>query len=70
MFVWLKVPAGDPMAIAKAALENGVAIVPSTVFYTLDAVNEGKVESAFRLSFSHANHEQLATAVERLKATF
>ncbi len=70
MFVWLKVPGGDPMAIAKAALENGVAIVPSTVFYTLGAINEGKAESAFRLNFSHAHHEQLATAVERLKATF
>ncbi len=70
MFIWLKVPTGDPMLMAKKALHNGVAIVPSTVFYAPSVVESGRVELAFRLNFSHANNAQLTTAVERLKTIF
>jgi DNA-binding transcriptional MocR family regulator len=68
MFIWLKVPSGNPMTVAKAAMKNGVAVVPSTVFYAPGIVEEERGESAFRLNFTHANQKQLALAVERLKA--
>jgi DNA-binding transcriptional MocR family regulator len=68
MFIWLKVPGGDPMDIAKKALRKGVAVVPSKVFYAPRNIEEGCYESALRLNFSHACHDDLSTAVERLKA--
>jgi len=62
MFIWLNLPEGDPMAIAKAAIKEKVAVVPSTVFY--DQGTEGK--PALRLNFSYPSPDELQVAAQRL----
>jgi len=62
MFIWLQLPEVNAMAVAKAALAQGVAVVPSDVFY----LQGQSMCSALRLNFSHAQVEQLPIAVERL----
>lgn len=62
MFIWLKLAEGNPMEIAKAALANGVAVVPSDVFY----INESDQAPALRLNFSFCGPEQLTTAIQSL----
>ncbi len=65
MFVWLQLPYGEPMDIAKAAITQGVAVVPSPVFYP----NQHHIEPALRLNFSHAKPGKLIEAVSRLRKT-
>lgn len=62
MFVWLTLPDCDTFALAKRLLEEGVAVVPSPVFYS-DPDNQ---PSALRLNFTNGNHEQLIEAANRL----
>lgn len=62
MFIWLSLPECNIDALAKSALENGVAVVPSSVFY------QEKEESipALRLNFTNATIEELSDAIDRL----
>ncbi|OEF28110.1 PLP-dependent aminotransferase family protein [Vibrio rumoiensis] len=62
MFIWVTVPECDDFALAKAALKNKVAVVPSTVFYQQGE----KITPALRLNFTNATVEELAEAVDRL----
>ncbi|KMT65772.1 PLP-dependent aminotransferase family protein [Catenovulum maritimum] len=62
MFVWLTIPDCDVFDLAKAALENNVAVVPSSVFYQQGA----KITPALRLNFTNASEAELALAVDRL----
>ena len=64
MFIWLRLQRGEPMAIARAAMARGVAVVPGDVFYC----GGERGAPALRLNFSHSPVELLATAVERLCA--
>lgn len=62
MFIWLPLPSCDVDKLAKSALEHGVAVVPSTVFYQ----NRTEVNPALRLNFTNADIAQLSDAVDRL----
>lgn len=62
MFIWLTLPECDDFVLAKAALKNKVAVVPSTVFYQQGE----KVTPALRLNFTNATVEELVEAVDRL----
>jgi len=62
MFLWLSLPQCDVYALAQAALEEGVAVVPSTVFYQ----QRGDVAPALRLNFTNATQTQLSDAIDRL----
>ena len=62
MFVWLTLPECDVESLAKSALEQGVAVVPSSVFYH----DKASQTSALRLNFTNATVEELDIAVERL----
>ena len=62
MFVWVEIPECDTFELAKSLLANGVAVVPSPVFYP-----EGsEVKAALRLNFTNATPEELKVAVTRL----
>lgn len=62
MFIWLSLPECDIDALAKSALENGVAVVPSSVFY-----QEGEESMpALRLNFTNATIDELGDAIDRL----
>jgi len=62
MFIWLSLPECDVDALAKSALANGVAVVPSSVFYQ---GIEGSTH-ALRLNFTNATIEELNEATDRL----
>ncbi|NLS11535.1 PLP-dependent aminotransferase family protein [Vibrio sp. SM6] len=62
MFVWVELPSCDTFALAKSLLANGVAVVPSPVFYP----NPNEASSALRLNFTNAQPEELVEAVSRL----
>ncbi|NVC61744.1 PLP-dependent aminotransferase family protein [Vibrio sp. 05-20-BW147] len=62
MFVWVTLPECDTFALAKSLLGNGVAVVPSPVFYPAGQ----KAQAALRLNFTNATPEQLKEAVTRL----
>ena len=65
MFVCLTLPDCDVVKLAKSAMENGVAVVPGSVFY-----RKGDAQvSALRLNFTNANEEELTLAVQRLAKT-
>ena len=63
MFIWLRLNAGQPVAIARAAMEEGVAVVPGHAFYP----DPNRAEPALRLNFSHARPELLIEAAYRLR---
>jgi DNA-binding transcriptional MocR family regulator len=65
MFLWLQMPKCDVDKIAQSALNNGVAVVPSSVFYHEQNVTSPPI-SALRLNFTHANETHLVFAAERL----
>jgi 2-aminoadipate transaminase len=59
---WVTLPDGlDAAALRPAAVDAGVAYVPGPPFHA-----GGGGADTLRLSFSHLDEEQLATAVERL----
>ncbi|MDD1779561.1 PLP-dependent aminotransferase family protein [Enterovibrio sp. ZSDZ35] len=62
MFVWVTLPACDTFALAKSLLSNGVAVVPSPVFYA----DHSSTKSALRLNFTNAKPDDLKVAVTRL----
>lgn len=62
MFIWLRLPGRDTMAISKAALKEGVAVVPGDVFYRARS-NE---EKALRLNFSHTDEANICRAINTL----
>ncbi|MFD1385090.1 PLP-dependent aminotransferase family protein [Rhodanobacter aciditrophus] len=63
MFVWLTLPDCDTMALAYRLLDQGIAAVPSDVFYSGD-----KGQSALRLNFTNATPDKLEQAVMRLES--
>lgn len=65
MFVWLTLPDCDSFALAKHLIDQGVATVPSDVFYS-----GKKGVSALRLNFTNATPERLEMAVTRISQTF
>ncbi len=69
MFIWLTHPQCDTFALAQTLLANGVAVVPSPVFYP----DTASASAGMRLNFTNAQPEQLTEAVKRisdvLKAT-
>lgn len=76
MFIWLKLNKGNAMDIAIQSLKNGVAVVPSNVFYApkstgySGAANTTKTHGpALRLNFSHACERDIDQGIKRL-ATF
>ncbi|MGF1711948.1 PLP-dependent aminotransferase family protein [Vibrio kagoshimensis] len=62
MFIWVEVPECDTFKLAKTLLSNGVAVVPSPVFYP----KADEAKAALRLNFTNANPEELTEAVKRL----
>ena len=62
MFIWLTLPDCDVVKLAQRALENGVAVVPGSVFYQTGE----KQVAALRLNFTNANMSELTLAVDRL----
>jgi DNA-binding transcriptional MocR family regulator len=62
MFIWLVLPECDVDCLAKSALESGVAVVPSSVFFQ----DRSNVTPALRLNFTNATIEELDGAIERL----
>lgn len=55
MFIWLSLPEYSVNSLATHALKNGVAVVPSIVFYP----SKDQISSALRLIFTHARNEEL-----------
>ncbi|WP_162048668.1 aminotransferase-like domain-containing protein [Vibrio taketomensis] len=62
MFVWVEIPACDTFELAKSLLSNGVAVVPSPVFYP----QPEQARAALRLNFTNATEAELTEAVTRL----
>ncbi len=62
VFIWLSLPECDVDALAKSALEHGVAVVPSSVFYR----DRANITPALRLNFTNACIAELGDAIERL----
>ncbi|GMM87771.1 PLP-dependent aminotransferase family protein [Vibrio fortis] len=62
MFIWVETPECDTFELAKSLLGNGVAVVPSPVFYP----DANGAKAALRLNFTNANPDELREAVSRL----
>lgn len=62
MFIWVEIPESDTFELAKSLLGNGVAVVPSPVFYP----DANGAKAALRLNFTNANPDELREAVSRL----
>ena len=62
MFVWLTLPGGtSSMEVWRRAMEEKVAILPGTPFYT-----DGDGDRGVRLNFSNADPEKIRTGIARL----
>ncbi|SHO55161.1 aminotransferase-like domain-containing protein [Vibrio quintilis] len=66
MFVWLKLPECDPFKLATQLLTQGVAVVPSPVFYPPGST---EIKPALRLNFTNSTPEELTKAVSCLAET-
>ncbi|OCH37165.1 PLP-dependent aminotransferase family protein [Aliivibrio fischeri] len=62
MFIWVSLPDYDTFELASTLIANGVAVVPSPVFYPKP---EGS-PAALRLNFTNAKPNELVEAVNRL----
>lgn len=62
MFIWVSLPDCDTFELASTLIANGVAVVPSPVFYPKP---EGS-PAALRLNFTNAKPNELVEAVNRL----
>lgn len=62
MFIWVSLPNCDTFELASTLIANGVAVVPSPVFYPKP---EGS-PAALRLNFTNAKPNELVEAVNRL----
>jgi 2-aminoadipate transaminase len=60
-FSWLTIPGGDSEALAARGADNGVGIVPGTLFYP-----DGRGAENVRLSFSMVDESLIDEGVERL----
>ncbi|HEU5089179.1 MAG TPA: PLP-dependent aminotransferase family protein [Roseiflexaceae bacterium] len=61
-FIWAKLPDDiSATALAKKAVENGVAFVPGTGFYA-----NGQGDDAIRLAFSYQSEERIADGITRI----
>jgi 2-aminoadipate transaminase len=61
-FTWLTLPAGaDSVDLAQRAVEQGVGIVPGTLFYP-----DGRGADTVRLSFSLVDEAQIEDGIDRL----
>lgn len=70
MFLWVKTQDLNSDLLAKNCLDNGVAIVPSSVFYAPNSRNnEGDYDQAMRLNFSHSTPDELEAGVSIIKRT-
>jgi 2-aminoadipate transaminase len=63
MFVWLQLPEMNPLTLAESLLKQGVAVVPSNVFYNSD----NDAPPALRLNFTHAKPDELEIAVSKIE---
>lgn len=62
MFIWLTLPEGcSAMEVWRRALEENVAILPGTPFYT-----DGGGDHGIRLNFSNSDAEKIETGITRL----
>jgi len=68
MLIWLTLPDCNVFQLAHVALENGVAVVPGSVFYPQGEKQAGAEVMAWRLNFTNASEEQLTLAVDRLSS--
>ncbi|USH05458.1 PLP-dependent aminotransferase family protein [Grimontia kaedaensis] len=62
MFVWVTLPTCDTFELAKELLKEGVAVVPSPVFYPQPEA----AQAALRLNFTNATKDELVMAISRL----
>jgi 2-aminoadipate transaminase len=60
-FSWLTIPGGDSEALAARGADNGVGVVPGTLFYP-----DGRGAENVRLSFSMVDESLIDEGVERL----
>jgi 2-aminoadipate transaminase len=65
-YVWVTLPAGlDASALLPTAIEQRVAYVPGTAFYT-----DGRGRDAMRLSFSYPSEAAIREGIQRLCEVF
>jgi 2-aminoadipate transaminase len=65
-FTWLSLPAGaDSVGLAQRAVEEGVGIVPGTLFYA-----DGRGADKVRISFSMVAADRIDDGIERLGRLF
>jgi 2-aminoadipate transaminase len=63
-FLWIDLPKGlSSLAVTEAALREGVAVFPGSVFYP----NNDGGEHGLRISFSNATPERIAEGIRRLQ---
>ncbi|MFA1560361.1 aminotransferase-like domain-containing protein [Aliivibrio fischeri] len=62
MFIWVSLPDCDTFELASTLIANGVAVVPSPVFYPKPKGSP----AALRLNFTNAKPNELVEAVNRL----
>ena len=62
-FSWLTLPGADSVALARRAVEQGVGIVPGTLFYP-----DGRGADTVRLSFSLVDDARIDEGIEKLGA--
>jgi 2-aminoadipate transaminase len=60
-FSWLTLPGVDAVALAGRAVEQGVAVVPGTLFFP-----DGRGTDSVRLSFSLVDTEKIDDGIARL----
>lgn len=62
MFIWLSIPECDTFELAKQLLAEGVAVVPSPVFYP----DPDEAPAALRLNFTNSTEQELIKAAHCL----
>lgn len=62
MFIWLQLKSKNADTVAELALTHGVAVVPSSVFYS----KADSTQQALRLNFTHASPQQITQAISGL----
>ena len=72
MFIWLRLPGRDTIAISKAALKEGVAVVPGDVFYRTVSNDEKALRLNLKRSIKarHYGHVRKATSPKKSIKTF
>jgi 2-aminoadipate transaminase len=60
-FSWLTLPGTDAVDLARRAVEQGVAVIPGTLFFP-----DGRGGDTLRLSFSLVDEERIDEGIERL----